>query len=176
VRTASSTAARVRALNEAYKKLRLVSVAEGEIAQALASADFIPAADSLMTDTVPPLLQFGGETVGRLEALDQALLPRSRWGLWNEQVTSLWATVRDVKRLSRLHDYLARQGLATPGKAGTYLVDAHRLLFAADRGVPNQPPEERTLVYQTIGQPMPGGVGIDARKRIPCTMTKLRPM
>jgi hypothetical protein len=176
VRTASNPAARLKNLNEAYKRLRALAVADAEVATALAASDFAPAADSLMTETAPPLLRYGAETVARLEVLDRAILPRSRWNLWNEQVTNLWAAVREVKRLARLHDYLARQGLARPGKEEAVFVEAHRLLFAPDRDKPTQPSEERTYVYQPIGHVMPGGIGIDARKRVPYTMTKLRPM
>jgi hypothetical protein len=147
VRTASNPAARLRNLSEAHKRLRSLAVADPEVATALAASDFAPAADSLVTETVPPLLRYGAETVARLEVLDRAILPRSRWGLWNEQVTNLWAAVREVKRLARLHDYLARQGLAQPGKAEAPFVEAHRLLFSPDRGKPTQPSEERTYVY-----------------------------
>ncbi|KPJ76382.1 MAG: hypothetical protein AMS14_02150 [Planctomycetes bacterium DG_20] len=162
---ARSAEARLRYLTAAYNNLRLVTAADPDTGKRLQRTTFREAADGLVGDIAPVLLDEAREARDRLVAVYPQMLPGRKFHQWNTDVRILWDKVQHVKRLCRMHDYLARVKLASPGDADARFREAHRLLFA---------PDDRNLVWQEMGhRPVHFK---DYRRKVPYEQTLIRPM
>ncbi len=160
-----SAEARLRHLDAAYKALRVIMATDPNIGKPLQGNAFREAADGLVDDISPVLLDEARAARDRLVALYPQSLPERKFHHWNTDVQILWDKVRHVKRLCRMHDYLARIKLAGPGNAADRFREAHRLLFAPGRD---------DLVWQEMGK-RPVHFK-DHRRRVPHKQTKIKPM
>ncbi len=160
-----SAEARLRHLNAAYKALRVIIATDPDIGKRLQRTAFSESADGLVTEIGPALLDEAKAASDRLVALYPEMIPQRRFHQWNNNVQILWDKVRHVKRLCRMHDYLARIKLASPGNAADRFREAHRLLFV---------PGEEDLVWQEVGtRPV---YFKDYRRKVPYEQTKIKPM
>ena len=160
--------ARERCLKEAYDHLRVITAADPEKGKELARTSFRDAADGLAKAIAPTLL---AEARKARDALIQAytdLLAERQWRAWNSGVTTLHNRVQHVKRVCRIHDYLARAKLANRGDADQIFRQAHRLLFADDG---------TRLVWQELGNMivLNGITQKDLRRKVPWQETKIAP-
>jgi len=160
--------ARERCLKEAYDHLRVITAADPDKGNELARTSFRDAADGLIKVIAPALL---AEARKARDALIQAytdLLFERQWRTWNSGVTTLHNRVRHVKRVCRIHDYLARAKLANSNDADQIFRQAHRLLFADDG---------TRLVWQELGDMivLNGITQKDLRRKVPWQETKIAP-
>ena len=168
-RKVRSAEARLRRLKAAYTELRVLVAADPDIGNASAKATFRKGADGLAGDVIPVLLGEARRASDRLVALYPQMLPEHKFRQWNTEIRTLWNSVRHVKRLCRMHDYLARLKLATRGESERLFRQAHQLLFV---------PDNARMVWQEIGHAclLNGIAHRDLRRKVPYQETPIAPI
>jgi hypothetical protein len=163
----------VRHLRDAYEKLRVLVATDPETGRKEPLAAFRKAAQGLTTQAIAPAVNEAQRMQARLDEVASHGfgghgIEKTDWPNWNAEVTNLWAKVRDIKRLCRIHDYLVRVNLADPGDSLKYCQQAHACLFV---------PKNTNLVWQITGQKrlINGMDQIDIRLRIPWQETRITP-
>ncbi len=164
-----SAEARLRRLKAAYDELRVLVAADPDIGNSSAKATFRKAADGLVGDVAPALLDEAQHVRDRLVALSHRLLPEHKIQHWNTEVQTLWDRVRHIKRICRMHDYLTRLKLATRGESERLFRQAHRLLFV---------PGDAKKVWHEAGETriLNGIVHKDLRQKVAYQETKIAPI
>lgn len=162
-------ASRERLLARAYDSMRKVWAVDASLGRELAGSAFRPAADNLPTGLSEMItaIEAAREGMLRVEAA-YAKRPFSKHAgnLWNKAVKIMWNRVVEVKHVCRVHDYLARVGLATGGRTDPYFRQAHEKLFA---------PEAPGKVYVLTGGGKPG-VYRHMEKRVEWKRTEIHPL
>jgi len=168
-RKVRSAEARLRYLRAAYDELRVLVAADPEIGNSSARATFREAADGLVGEVAPAILNEARQVRDRLVAVYPQMLPEHKFDRWNTEVQTLWDRVQHVKRICRMHDYLARLRLATRGEAERIFREAHQLLFA---------PDDPGKVWQEIGHAriLNGIAHKDIRRKVPYQETRIAPI
>jgi len=160
--------ARERCLKQAYDHLRVITAADPDKGKELARTSFRDAADGLIKVIAPALLAEARKPRDALVKAYTGLLFERQWRAWNSSVKTLHNRVQHVKRVCRLHEYLARVKLANRGNADQIFRQAHRLLFADDG---------TRLVWQELGGSivLNGITQKDIRRKVPWQETKIAP-
>lgn len=164
-----TVAGRVRHLNVFYEELRVLAAVDPEVANGPPRAAYRELADGLVIDIIPTMLR---ETKARHDRLLEAfsiLLPGKNFRDWNGSIKGMWTRVRQLKRLARMHHYLARMNLATGGEADRLFRETHQLLFAS---------EDPSKVWQPLGltRMIDGVAQLDLRRKVPYQETIVAPI
>jgi len=165
----TSVKGRLTYLGQAYRQLRIIAAADADLGRELVRKAYRPAADGLINDLVPALMQ-------KAEAKQKALSIASHkktgvpggFSAWNHMVRSLWNAVTEVKQVCRIHAHLAALGLATDGRAIASFRKAHELLFATDKKDQVWQPAGLSRVINDVRQR-------DCRLRVPWRETLVAP-
>jgi len=155
-------------LSRAYGQLRFIYAADAELGRKLLKEKYRPAVDGLLETLVPHALKQAREIRDTLNRAYKQVMEASSFPEWNDTVRQLWAKVRLVKQICRIHYHLATTGLATPGRARGPFEEAHRLLFCQGAG---------GLVWQPVGYAriVNGIAQIDIRRRVAWQETTITP-
>jgi hypothetical protein len=148
MQSARTVEARLNNIKVAWANLRFVYAADPKTGRDLV-VEFKAAADALIVDTEASLLDEARKQHAEVARLQHVPMKPSQIPMWNEQVRKLWGAISEVKRVCRIHDYLSRQTLASPGAAQTAFDAAHQLLYE---------PGSRGYVYKLMGQKTPMGL------------------
>jgi hypothetical protein len=160
---------RVGTLNDAYRILRVIAAFDKGAAKQEAKNTFVPAAQGLVNDVLPARFHEGEEILAVMDKRMDQWLHLNEYKEWNGAVEALWLKVREIKRLCRMHDYLARMDLADKGGDEQFFTQAHGLLFV---------PKEPTKVWQEMGhtRTVNNISQWDIRIKVPYKETLITPM
>ncbi len=162
-------AARTRHLSVFYEELRVFTAVDPEVANGQPLAAYRELADGLAVDIIPAMLR---ETQTRRDRVVEAfngLIFQKDFRDWNDRIKGMWTKIRQLKRLCRMHHYLARMNLATAGESDRQFREAHALLFAVDN---------LSLVWQPLGltRMIDNIPQLDLRCRVPYQETIIAPI
>lgn len=160
---------RVATLNDAYRILRVIAAFDRGAAKQEASNTFVPAAQGLVNDVLPAQFREGKEMQTAMDNRMDQWLHLNEYKEWNGAVQALWLKVREIKRLCRMHDYLARMDLANKGGDDQFFAQAHGLLFV---------PKDPGKVWQEMGhtRTVNNISQWDIRVKVPYRETLITPM
>ena len=156
-------------LSRAYGQLRFIYAADAELGRQLLQEQYRPTVDGLLETLVPDALKQASQIREALNRAYKQVMEAASFPDWNRTLRQLWAKVRLVKQICRIHDHLATTGLATPGQAKGPFEEAHRLLFCQGAG---------SLVWQPVGyvRIVNGIAQIDVRRRVAWQETTITPL
>ncbi|MBN2584205.1 MAG: hypothetical protein JXL80_14175 [Planctomycetes bacterium] len=155
MKSARTAEARVNSIKVTWANLRYVYAGDPKTGQELL-VEFKAAADSLMIDTASDLLDTARKQHQNVVNWQHIPLKPSQIPRWNEQVKKLWNAIEEVKRICRVHDYLARLKLAGAGAGKVTFDAAHDLLYE---------PGGRSHIYKLMGQKT--AMGLDMKRTEP---------
>jgi len=160
---------RVATLNDGYRILRVIAAFDGAAAKQEIKNTFVPAAQGLVNDVLPTQSQQGKEIQKALDKRMDNWIAVEEQNQWNGAVQALWLKVRVIKRLCRMHDYLARMNLANRGGDELFFSQAHGLLFVPGGGGKVWQEMGHTRVINNV-------VHLDIRVKVPYQETAITPM
>ena len=155
MQSARTVEARLNNIKVAWANLRFVYAADPKTGRDLV-VEFKAAADALIVDAEASLLDEARKQHAEVARLQHIPMKPSLIPMWNDEVKKLWSAISEVKRVCRIHDYLSRQTLASPGAAQTAFDAAHQLLYE---------PAGRGYVYKLMGQKT--AMGLDMIRTAP---------
>ena len=160
---------RLGRLQDAYVILRVIHAIDAGAAKQETQNTFVPAAQGIVNDVVPPQLDNGRRLQKSLADQLANGVTQAGQGDWNRGVVGLRLRVREIKRLCRMHDYLVRMNLAKAGGADRFFGEAHQLLFV---------PTDAGKVWQEVGRVILVNniAQLDIRVKVPYQETTITPM
>ncbi|MFO8014314.1 MAG: hypothetical protein R6X20_13535 [Phycisphaerae bacterium] len=160
---------RLTQLRRAYGQLRLVYATDAELGRKVLQEQYRPAVDALLDTLAADGLKRGGAIRDSLNRAYKKVMEAESFPDWNYMVQRMWGEVATVKQLCRVHQHLARMGLATAGRARGPFENAHRLLFC--QGASH-------LVWQPVGfaRIVNGVSQKDIRRRVAWQETLVTPL
>jgi len=157
-------------IQDAYAKLRLLTVADPDLAKSDAQGAFREGAQGLVASVLAAQMADAQKRQNNLHATAAAGVHSQEIDEWNRDVQALWSKVQVLKRLCRMGNYLERMGLAsTGGEASRFFSEAHNLLFV---------PDKEGMVWQEMGRKkvLDGIIHIDIRQYVPWQETYVSPL